>query len=152
MWGPTRDFSISGTARLGLLDVLTQEAGKFGRRFTPDAHPESGGFYRSDHFPFAKVGVPAVSFGSGSDLVNGGVARSQQIGRDYVTKSYHQPSDEWSPTWDFTGMAQDAALLHAVGMRLANGNEWPNWSDDSEFRATRDQSADQRGAVPGERG
>jgi Zn-dependent M28 family amino/carboxypeptidase len=169
VWGPAKNFSISGTAKLGLIDELVAQAKTQGRTFLPDPHPESGGFYRSDHFPFAKVGVPAVSFESGNDLVNGGVARSEQIGHDYVEKSYHQPSDEYSPTWDFTGIAQDARLLHLVGMHLANTDVWPNWSQDSEFRALRDETAAQRGAtvapapmpaasrpaqqpVPGERG
>jgi Zn-dependent M28 family amino/carboxypeptidase len=152
VWGPARDFSISGTAKLDLIDELVAAGRKQGRTFTPDAHPESGGFYRSDHFPFAKLGVPAVSFGSGDNLVKGGVARSEQIGRDYTAKSYHQPSDEYSPTWDFSGMAEDAALLHMVGMHLANSDVWPNWSADSEFRAIRDQSAGERAETPGERG
>jgi Zn-dependent M28 family amino/carboxypeptidase len=152
VWGPAKDFSISGTAKLGLIDELVAAGAKQGRTFTPDAHPETGGFFRSDHFPFAKVGVPAVSFGSGDNLVKGGVARSEQISRDYVEKSYHQPSDEYSPKWDFTGMAQDDALLHLVGRHLANSTAWPNWSQESEFRAVRDQSADQRIEKPGERG
>jgi Zn-dependent M28 family amino/carboxypeptidase len=152
VWGPAKDFSISGTAKLGLIDELVAAGARQGRTFTPDAHPETGGFFRSDHFPFAKVGVPAVSFGSGDNLVNGGVARSEQISREYVEKSYHQPSDEYSPSWDFTGMAQDDALLHAVGLNLANSTLWPNWSADSEFRAIRDQSAGERGDTPGERG
>jgi hypothetical protein len=75
----------------------------------------------------------------------------------YRDKMYHQPADEFSPDWDFTGMAKDAALLHAVGWRLANSREWPNWSEDSEFRAKRDESASERRAAPpapnkGERG
>jgi Zn-dependent M28 family amino/carboxypeptidase len=148
VYGPARDFSISGTARLELLDVLIEEGRRQNRVFTPDSNPESGGFYRSDHFSMAKVGVPAVSFGSGDDLVNGGTARSATIGRDYVTNRYHQPADEVKPDWDYSGIAQDAALLHAVGLRLANSNAWPNWGQDSEFRATRDQTAGERGGVP----
>ena len=128
-----------------------------GRTFTPDPHPESGGFYRSDHFPMAKAGVPAVSFKSGTDLVNGGTARGEAISADYTAKRYHQPDDEWSADWDFTGMVKDAELLHAVGWRLANSREWPNWSEDSEFRAARDATAAERQdapkpARPGERG
>lgn len=146
--GRARDFSISGTARLELLDILTDEARKQNRVFTPDAHPESGGFYRSDHFSMAKVGVPAVSYESGGDLVKGGVARAEAIGKEYITNRYHQPADEVQPDWDYSGMVEDAALLHAVGLRLANSDVWPNWSQDSEFRATRDQSAaDRRGAA-----
>jgi Zn-dependent M28 family amino/carboxypeptidase len=144
VFGPARDFSISGTARLGLLDDLIAEGAREGRSFTPDPHPESGGFYRSDHFPMAKVGVPAISFKSGLDLVKGGVARGEALSKDYTTKRYHQPDDEYLPSWDFSGIVSDGALLHAVGRNLATSNAWPNWSDDSEFRAIRDRSANQR--------
>ena len=145
VFGPARDFSISGTARLDLLDALIAEGKRQGRSFTADPHPESGGFYRSDHFPMAKVGVPAISFKSGQDLVNGGIARGEAIGKDYTEKRYHQPDDEFLPSWDYSGIVSDGGLLHAVGRNLANGNSWPNWSPDSEFRATRDSSASERG-------
>ena len=156
VFGPARDFSIAGTAKLELLDLLVAEGQREGRTFTPDRHPESGGFYRSDHFSFAKVGVPAISYKSGSDLVDGGLARGEAISKEYTANRYHQPDDEWSPDWRFDGIAADATLLHAVGRDLANGNAWPNWSQDSEFRATRDSTAGERGAPatakPGERG
>jgi Zn-dependent M28 family amino/carboxypeptidase len=148
VFGPARNFSISGTAQLGLLDDLIAEGAKLGRTFTPDPHPESGGFFRSDHFPFAKVGVPALSFRSGNDLVNGGIERGEALSKDYTDKRYHQPDDEWLSTWDFSGMVADAQLLHALGRDLANSNEWPNWSEDSEFRAVRDRSAGERGRPP----
>jgi Zn-dependent M28 family amino/carboxypeptidase len=154
--GPERDFSVRGNQKFGLLDLLVEEAAKRGRRFTPDPHPETGGFFRSDHFTMAKVGVPALSFTPGQDLVTGGVAREEAWSKNYTATMYHQPADEYSPTWDFTGMAQDAELLHGVGERLANSRDWPNWSQDSEFRATRDQSAAERGGTAptrkGERG
>ena len=152
VFGPARDFSISGTAKLGLLDLLVAEGKRMGRSFTPDPHPESGGFYRSDHFSFAKVGVPAVSFKSGLDMVDGGVARGEAISKEYTAKRYHQPDDEWQPDWKFDGIAADATLLHAVGRDLANSNAWPNWSQDSEFRATRDQTAGERTAAPASTG
>ena len=147
VFGRARDFSISGTARLDLLDLLVAEGAREGRTFKPDPHPETGGFYRSDHFSFAKVGVPAVSFEPGLDLASGGVARGEQISREYVDKRYHQPDDEYSSSWDFSGMAADATLLHAVGLSLANGTMWPNWSADSEFRAARNASAAERGGT-----
>ena len=153
--GPARDFSVRGNQKFGLLDLLIEEAAKRGRRFTPDPHPETGGFFRSDHFTLAKVGVPALSFTPGQDLVNGGVPRAEAWSKNYTATMYHQPADEYSPTWDFTGMAQDAELLNGVGERLANSRDWPNWSQDSEFRAARDASAAERGeAAPkkGERG
>jgi len=157
LWGPAKNFTISGNARLDLLDMLIAEGKKQGRYYSPDPHPEAGHFYRSDHFSFAKVGVPAISFGEGNDLLNGGIARGEALNKEYIDKHYHQPSDEWSPAWDFTGMAQDDRLLHNLGRDLANSRAWPNWSSDSEFRGTRDKSAaDRGGAAPapkkGERG
>lgn len=150
--GPEKNFSISGTAKLDLLDDLIAEGKKQGRYFTADPHPESGGFYRSDHFSFAKVGVPAISFKAGNDLMNGGTARGEAIARDYTEKRYHQPDDEFQSVWDFRGQAEDAQLLHMLGERLANSREWPNWSSDSEFRATRDRSGADRAGSGGERG
>jgi Zn-dependent M28 family amino/carboxypeptidase len=157
VWGAEKNFSIRGSARLDLLDLLIAEGKRQGRYFTPEPHPEAGGFYRSDHFSFAKVGVPAVSFSSGNDLVSGGTARGEALQADYTAHRYHQPDDEWSPSWDLTGLAEDAQLLHLVGEHLANSRLWPNWSQDSEFRAIRDQSAaDRPGSPPpakrGERG
>jgi Zn-dependent M28 family amino/carboxypeptidase len=150
VWGPEKNFSISGTAKLDLLDDLIAVGKQEGRYFTPDPHPENGGFYRSDHFSFAKQGVPAISFKPGNDLVVGGTARGEALAKDYTDKRYHQPDDEFNPQWNFTGMAQDANLLHILGERLANSREWPNWSADSEFRAARDKSAGERtNAAPG---
>jgi Zn-dependent M28 family amino/carboxypeptidase len=156
VWGREKNFTISGNAKLGLLDDLVAEGKKQGRYYSPDPHPEAGHFYRSDHFSFAKVGVPAISFDAGNDLVNGGVARGEALDKEYTAKHYHQPSDEWQANWDFSGMAEDDQLLYNLGRDLANSRQWPNWSADSEFRATRDQTAAQRGgsatAKPGERG
>lgn len=142
--GPTRNFTISGNAKLGLLDDLTRLAKARGRAYTPDPRPEAGSFYRSDHFPFAKAGVPAISFDGGNDLVNGGVKRGEELADVYTRHRYHQPADEWSADWDLTGMTADLELLHALGLRLANGTAWPNWSKDSEFRRERDRTAAER--------
>ena len=75
------------------------------------------------------------------------MARAQAYAADYTARLYHQPDDDWSADWDLTGMAADADLLHAVGLRLANSPDWPNWSADSEFRAARDRSAAERGGM-----
>ena len=141
IYGPAKNFTISGNAKLGLLDMLIAEGKKQGRYYSPDPHPEAGHFYRSDHFSFAKVGVPAISFGDGNDLVNGGTERGEALAKEYTDKHYHQPSDEWLPTWNFEGMAEDANLLHNLGRDLANSRDWPDWSPDSEFRAKRDAAA-----------
>ena len=143
-YGPARNFSISGSARLDLLDNLIAEAKKHDITYTPDANPEAGYFFRSDHFSFAKRGVPAVSFGSGNDWIDGGLAAGKAAGDDYTAKRYHQPADEWQADWPFTGMARDLQVLYAVGNNLANSTTWPNWSKDSEFRAARDTTANER--------
>ena len=148
IYGPAKNFTISGNAKLGLLDMLIAEGKKQGRYYSPDPHPEAGYFYRSDHFSFAKVGVPAISFGDGNDLVNGGVKRGEALGKEYTDKHYHQPSDEWQASWDFRGMAEDANLLHNLGRDLANSHAWPDWSADSEFRATREKTASERSGTP----
>ena len=160
--GPAKNFNISGNAKLGLLDDLIAEGKREGLYFSPDPNPAAGHFYRSDHFSFAKVGIPAISIGEGNDLVNGGVAKGEAIATDYNVHHYHQPSDEWHANWDWSGVAIDANLVHQLGLRLANSREWPNWSADSEFRAARDATAAERGGVapaqpapaarPGERG
>jgi Zn-dependent M28 family amino/carboxypeptidase len=149
VFGRARDFGIAGSAQLGLLDMLVAEARRQGRTFSGDPRPEAGSFYRSDHFPFAKAGVPAISWRAGQDLRSGGTQRGAALAADYTARRYHQPDDEYDPSWDFSGMVEDARLLFAVGYRLAESNDWPNWSADSEFRALRDQSAGQRGAAAG---
>jgi Zn-dependent M28 family amino/carboxypeptidase len=143
-YGPARDFSISGNAKFGLLDDLVAKARTAGLHFSPDPRPEAGGFFRSDHFSFAKHGVPALSFESGQELEQGGVAAGKAHHDNYTSANYHQPSDEWQASWPFTGMVRDLGILYAVGNDLANSNAWPNWSADSEFRAARDQSAGER--------
>ena len=143
-YGPSRDFTISGSAKLDLLDRLVAKARQNGIRYSADPKPEAGHFFRSDHFPFAKHGVPAISFGSGEDWEQGGVAAGKAAEDKYVSVAYHQPADEWSASWPFTGMARDLGVLYSVGRDLADSSAWPNWSKDSEFRAARDASASER--------
>ena len=142
--GPTRNFTISGSARLGLLDDLIADAKKYDMVYTPDPKPEAGHFFRSDHFSFAKRGVPAISFGSGNDWVSGGLKAGKAAEDEYIARHYHQPSDQWQASWAFTGMVRDMQLLYTVGSQLADSEQWPDWSKDSEFRATRDASAAER--------
>ncbi|WP_250451395.1 M28 family metallopeptidase [Lysobacter enzymogenes] len=142
--GPARDFTTSGSAKQELLDELIATAQKWNVTYAPDPKPEAGHFFRSDHFPFAKRGVPAVSFGSGEDKVDGGVAAGKAESEAYVKDRYHQPADQWEASWTFTGMARDLQILYTLGSDLANSNRWPNWAEDSEFRAARDESAGER--------
>jgi Zn-dependent M28 family amino/carboxypeptidase len=142
--GPARDFSTSGSAKLELIDEFIAEAAKAGLRYSPDGKPEAGHFFRSDHFSFAKRGVPAFSFGSGDDWIEGGKAAGEAAGKEYTDKRYHQPADEFEASWPFTGMARDLGLLQRFGAGLANSTRWPNWGVDSEFRAARDATSLQR--------
>ena len=142
--GPSRNFNISGSAKFDLLDQLVAKAKKWDIAYSPDPKPEAGYFFRSDHFPFAKRGVPALSFGSGNDWVEGGVKAGEASEAEYTEKAYHQPADEFDSKWTFTGMARDLEVLYALGNDLANSTTWPNWSVDSEFRAARDKSAAER--------
>jgi Zn-dependent M28 family amino/carboxypeptidase len=143
-YGPARNFTISGSAKLDLLDMLVARFKQGNVSFTPDPHTEAGYFFRSDHFPLAKRGVPAFSIGSGEDWEDGGLAAGQAQGKAYTSNNYHQPSDEWDAKWPFTGMARDLQVLYGLGRDLAEARDWPNWSGDSEFRTIRDQSAKKR--------
>jgi len=98
-FGPSRDFGIYGAARFELLDQLKDVAKGWDIRYTPDPKPEAGLFFRSDHFPFAKRGVPALSWSAGQDWVDGGVAAGKKASEDYTAKRYHQQGDEWQPDW-----------------------------------------------------
>ncbi|WP_140727376.1 M28 family metallopeptidase [Pseudomonas sp. Hp2] len=142
---PSRDFGIYGTAKLELLDDLKTVAKQgWNLRYTPDPKPEAGYFFRSDHFSFAKRGVPAISYSAGQDWESGGIAAGKAAADDYTAKRYHQQGDEWQRDWTFAGAARDLAVLYRLGMQLADSRQWPNWSQDSEFRATRDASAAER--------
>nr|WP_211841922.1 M28 family metallopeptidase [Massilia eburnea] len=143
-YGPTRNFTISGSAKLDLLDMLIAKFKAVDVVYMPDPHTEAGYFFRSDHFSMAKRGVPALSLDSGEDWIEGGLAAGKAAQEAYTEHNYHQPSDEWHAEWPFTGMARDLGVLYSLGRDLAESKAWPNWSSDSEFRAIRDQSAAKR--------
>jgi Zn-dependent M28 family amino/carboxypeptidase len=139
-----RNFTIAGSAKVDLLDMLIAKAKLHGLAYLPDPRPEAGTFFRNDHFPLAKRGVPAISFKTGNDLVDGGTAAGRAWRDAYTAERYHQPSDQWSEKWSFAGLARDMKVLYGLGADLANSSVWPNWGQDSEFRAARDASAAQR--------
>jgi Zn-dependent M28 family amino/carboxypeptidase len=143
--GPARNFTTSGSAKQDLLNDLIDKAKKLANLdYVTDPKPEAGHFFRSDHFPFAKRGVPAISFGSGNDLVDGGVEAGKKMEEAYVADRYHQPADEWEADWTFLGMSRDLSLLYSLGRDLADSDRWPNWDASSEFRAARDKTAADR--------
>jgi len=141
IWGRSHDMFAPGNSGVTLQDELAAQLQASGRVFSPDPQPEAGMFYRSDHFSFAKRGVPAISVKAGIDLVNGGTAAGRAALDDYIAHRYHQPDDEWSPNWDLSGQVEDVNLLWRWGEDLANSTRWPGWHDGSEFKAIRDASA-----------
>jgi Zn-dependent M28 family amino/carboxypeptidase len=137
-WGKTKDISVVGLGASDLDDYLRQAAQEQGRTITPDPEPEKGFYYRSDHFNFAKQGVPALDPDSGVDYI-GKTAEWGKAKRDeYTEKDYHAPSDQVKPDWDLSGAVEDAQLLLAVGYRVANADRLPEWKPGNEFKAKRD--------------
>ena len=137
-WGATRDVTIVGLGNSELDDYAREAAAAQGRTVIPDPEPEKGFYYRSDHFEFAKMGVPALYTDPGIDLVEGGEERGRAELAAYTTERYHQPSDEYDESWDLSGAVQDLRLFFRVGWRIANEAMWPNWREGNEFRALRD--------------
>jgi Zn-dependent M28 family amino/carboxypeptidase len=135
--GPAHDITIVGFGQNDLQDRLAEAARAQGRRVSPEAFPERGSFYRSDHFNLARIGVPVLYAGGGNDLVNGGAERARQLSDAYIASRYHKPDDEIQPDWNLTGAEQDLRLLYAVGRGVADSDAWPQWSASSEFRAAR---------------
>ncbi|MFL5571697.1 MAG: M28 family peptidase [Gemmatimonadaceae bacterium] len=138
--GKVRDLNVLGDNKSSLGPMLTRLVASEGIRLSPDAHPEAGHFYRSDHFSFAKAGIPAVSIGPGVDYVGHPAGWGQQQAEDYTSHRYHQPSDEYRPDFDLTGAAQLAQIVYRFGTTLANSNDVPTWNADAEFKALRDAS------------
>jgi Zn-dependent M28 family amino/carboxypeptidase len=136
-YGPAREITVIGAGKSSLEELLAAAASTQGRRVSPEAFPERGGFYRSDHFSLAKVGVPMLFTSPGIDLVDGGVERGRAMAEDYLAHRYHKPDDEYDPSWNLEGAAQDARLLYEVGRQIADSDLWPQWAANSEFAAAR---------------
>ena len=138
--GPTRDVSVIGFGASQLEEYLAVAAKTQDRVLRMEPTPEKGFFYRSDHFNFAKVGVPALYFKMGVEDREKGVEWARAKQAEYTLRDYHKPSDEWRPGTDLRGSLEDLALLHAVGARLAREKRFPNWYPSSEFRSARDRT------------
>jgi Zn-dependent M28 family amino/carboxypeptidase len=145
--GPARDVILVGEGQSELEDDLARAAADQGRTVTPESLPENGLFYRADHFPMARGGVPVLlimQIAGGADLVDGGREAGEQWIEDYIGNCYHQTCDAWDPDWDLRGAAQDMELFRAILEDLGNSRRWPQWKAGSEFKAIREQSAGAR--------
>ena len=138
--GRARDFVVTGAGKSELEDLIVPLVAAQNRVIKPEPNPERGGYFRSDHFSFAKLGVPMLDAGSGEDLRVGGEAAGHAASLDYIANRYHKPQDEYDPRWDWSGAVEDLTLYYRLGRQLASGNAWPNWYKTAEFRAIRDRS------------
>jgi len=138
-WGPTRDLTVVGLGNSTLDDVLRQAAAEKRRVLRPDPEPEKGFYYRSDHFNFAKVGVPALDPNDGIDFIGKPAGWGKMKRDEYTQHDYHKPSDEIKPDWNLSGAVEDVRLFMTVGYRVANSERYPEWKPGTEFKAKREQ-------------
>ena len=138
--GPARDVVVVGGGKSQLDAFMDAALKKAGRVATPEATPEKGYYYRSDHFSFAKLGVPMLYIDGGEDLVEGGTEAGAAIAKDYTENRYHGPKDEYNPDWNWSGVMSDLQLFYQIGRSMAMSTSWPNWVEGDEFRAARDAS------------
>lgn len=137
--GPMKDLTVVGYGQSELDDYAREEAAKQDRYILPDQEPEKGFYFRSDHFNFAKVGIPALYASGGYDHITKGKEYARGKADDYTANRYHQPSDEYRPElWSLEGVVQDAQLFFNIGKRLANEETFPKWKEGSEFKGIRD--------------
>jgi Zn-dependent M28 family amino/carboxypeptidase len=137
-FGQTRDITVVGLGMSELDDYLAKAAAEQEKVLAGDRQAEKGSYYRSDHFQLAKKGVPMLYPGSGYDHKEKGVEYGMQVSRDYVAKNYHQVTDEYDLSWDVSGAMEDMKMFFRTGLSVANSEDWPNWKEGTEFKATRD--------------
>ncbi|MBV9885517.1 MAG: M20/M25/M40 family metallo-hydrolase, partial [Acidobacteria bacterium] len=140
IWGKTKDITYVGMEKSDLAQVVQKYAGAQGRTVKPDQFPDRGYYYRSDQFSFAKVGVPAIYFDTGTDFVGKPAGWGKEQVEKYEAEHYHQPSDELTPDWNFDGMIDDARLGFECGLAIAEQDAMPAWVPGDEFEATRKQA------------
>jgi Zn-dependent M28 family amino/carboxypeptidase len=138
-WGPTSDLTVIGLGNSELDDYAMEAAVEQKRTLRPDAEPEKGFYYRSDHFNFAKQGVPAFDPEAGVEFIGKPAGYGKEKRDEYTAKDYHQPQDEIKPTWDLSGAVLDLDLFLAIGYRVANATKFPEWRAGNEFRAAREK-------------
>jgi Zn-dependent M28 family amino/carboxypeptidase len=137
--GATRDLTLIGYGASDLDDYTRTAAAEQNRTVRPDAEPEKGGYYRSDHFNFAKQGIPALDPDEGVDFIDKPAGYGQKVRDEYTNNRYHSPTDVITPEWDMAGAAEDLKLWLAVGYRVAQAEKFPEWKQGNEFKAIREK-------------
>ena len=144
VYGRTARYGITGYGQSDFDERIGAKVEAQGREVQPDANPASGGYFRSDHFPLAKRGVPMTYGGSTGDFRDEPIAAREATRSEYGRSRYHQAADEWSADWDLTGQAEDLQVLYEVGLELANSRDWPAWKPGSEFAPAREATSAER--------
>jgi Zn-dependent M28 family amino/carboxypeptidase len=144
IYGRMKDIRIVGYGQSDLDDYVKAYAAEVGRVVLPNPTPEKGSFFRSDHFPFAKQGVPALNAGSGVQHLEKGEEWGMEQIEKYGREKYHKPSDEYDPDWDLSGMLDDLDMYFKIGYRLSMKDTFPNWKEGSEFKLKRDTDMQNR--------
>jgi Zn-dependent M28 family amino/carboxypeptidase len=140
VWGRTKDVAVVGYGFSDLDEYLGRAIESHGRYLKPDAEPQKGYYYRSDHFPFAKKGVPSLYADSGVDYIERPAQWGLQRKQEYTSERYHKPRDEYDASWDLAGAVEDIEAFVRVGMMIAASNDYPEWNPKSEFREVRESS------------
>ena len=139
MGGPAKDVTVVGAGKSELDVFLNAALAMTDLVGTPEPTPEKGFYYRSDHFAFAKRGVPMLYIDPGLDLVDGGIEAGLKVQDAYYGGPYHSPNDEFDEDWDWSGIMGLMDTFYLLGRSLGNSTSWPNWVEGDEFRATRDE-------------
>jgi len=132
-YGLTTDYGALGAERSSLGDVISEVLKERGMTFSRDEHPEQGFFFRSDHFPFAKVGVPSLNVESGTNYVGQDKEAARKRFEEFNAKHYHQPSDNFDENWRYDGLVQNLEVSLAVGMKVSNAKKLPAYKASDEF-------------------
>jgi Zn-dependent M28 family amino/carboxypeptidase len=143
--GPSKDVVVVGPGKSQLDQYLEAALVADGRTATPNPNPEAGYYYRSDHFAFAKRGVPMLYVDGGEDLVDGGTEAGAALAAEYRANRYHGPKDEFDENWNWSGVMADLQLFYRLGRMMADSSSWPNWNEGDEFRALRDEMCGDEG-------
>jgi Zn-dependent M28 family amino/carboxypeptidase len=138
VYGRMKDVTVVGFGQSELDDYIVAAAAEQGRAVRSDPTPERGSYYRSDHFPFARAGIPAIYVSQGVDHVVHGEKWTREQMDKFLAEKYHKPTDEFNPSWDLSGALEDLRLIFKMGYRLSQESTFPNWKEGSEFKAKRD--------------
>lgn len=140
IFGATKNFSVIGLGLSELDNYIKEEADKMGKTLMSEMNPEAGSYFRSDHFNFAKVGVPAVYVSAGDEHMTQPKDYMQKVSGSWIKENYHKVTDNYDPqNWNFDGMMEQLQFIYNVSMQIANGSTFPNWNENTPYKKIREK-------------